>query len=184
MAAFRFEGCVIVSADGMLARTAGAHPPELMVEADQRFFAAKLDDAAIIVHGRNSHEDQPNSPRRKRVIATRKVSDISPEATLPHAVLWNPAGASIEDAAATLGVRSGLVAVIGGTEVFDLFLDRYDLFWLTVAPRVTLPGGIPVFSGVPQATPGEILRRHRLVLSETRVIDPAREVALLKWTRG
>ena len=167
----------------MLARTAGIHPPELMVEADQRFFQAKLDEAALIVHGRNSQEDQPNSPRRKRVIATRKTAGITPDPGNDHAVRWNPARASIEAAAARLGVREGLIAVIGGTQIFDLFLDRYDVFWLTLAPRVELPGGLPVFSGVPEVTADDILRRHGLAPAQTRILDAEREVVLTRWLR-
>lgn len=168
----------------MLARTAGAHPPELMVEADQRFFEAKLDEAALIVHGRNSHEDQSNSPRRKRVIATRKTASIAADPGNHNAVLWNPSGASIEAAAAHLGVRAGLVAIIGGTEIFDLFLDRYDVFWLTLAPRVELPGGLPVFSGVPEATADAILRRHGMAPAQTRMLDAERQVVLTRWLRS
>jgi dihydrofolate reductase len=181
--AFRFEGCAIVSADGMLARTPGSHPPELTIQADQRFFEARLDEADLIVHGRNSHEGQRNSPNRKRVVATRRIADVAPDPENHNAVRWNPAGASIEDAAAHLGVSAGLVAVIGGTEIFDLFLIRYDVFWLTVAARVRLPGGVPVFSGVPQSTPGDVLHHHGLAPAETRILDVAREVALVKWER-
>ncbi len=182
--ALRFEGCAIVSADGMLARTPGSHPPELTIEADQRFFEAKLDKADLIVHGRNSHEGQRNSPNRKRVVATRKIASVAPDPEDHNAVRWNPAGATLEDAAAHLGVSSGLVAVIGGTEIFDLFLPRYDVFWLTVAARVKLPGGVPVFSGVPQSTPGDILHKHGFAPAETRMLDAARDVALVKWARA
>jgi dihydrofolate reductase len=181
---FRFEGCAIVSADGMLARTSGAHPVELTIEADQRFFAEKLDAAAVIVHGRNSHEGQPNSANRRRVIATRKVVGVKTDPTTPNAVLWNPAGASIEDAAARLGVRDGVMAVIGGTEIFDLFLDRYDLFWLTVAPRVRFGTGVPVFSGVPQTGAEDVLRRHGLRQAEARMLDAAHDLTLAKWVRS
>jgi dihydrofolate reductase len=181
--ALRFEGCAIVSADGMLADASGDQPPELIIEADKQFFDAKLDGAALIVHGRNSHEGQRNSPKRKRIYATRRVAAIEPHPLNPNAVCWNPAGATIEQAAARLGVEAGLVAVIGGTEIFDLFLDRYDTFWLTLAPRVRLPGGIPVFSGVPDATADDILRRHGLAVVETRMLDAAQDVSLIKWAR-
>ena len=138
----------------------------------------------MIVHGRNSHEKQRNSPNRKRIIATRKIASVTPDPSSPNAVLWNPAGASLEDAAAHLGVRSGLVAVIGGTEIFDLFLDRYDVFWLTLAARVKLPGGVPVFSGVPQTSVDEILRRHGLAPVETRMLDADKDVVLVQWVRA
>ena len=47
--------------------------------------------------------------------------------------------------------------MIGGTDVFDLFLDRYDSFYLTRGPRIRLPGGRPVFPGVPAPTPEAVL---------------------------
>lgn len=167
----------------MLADASGNQPPELIVEADQHFFETKLDAADLIVHGRNSCEGQRNSPNRKRVYATRRIAAIEPHPDNPNALRWNPAGAAIEEAAARLGVRAGLVAVIGGTEIFDLFLDRYDVFWLTVAARVTLPGGVPVFSGIPPKTADEILRRHGLGPAETWTLDAERDVTLIKWVR-
>jgi dihydrofolate reductase len=183
VARLRFEGCAIVSADGMLADTTGNQPAELIVESDQRFFDDKLDAADLIVHGRNSYERQRNSPNRKRVYATRRIAAIEPHPQNPNAVRWNPAGASIEEAAARLGVRAGVVAVIGGTDVFDLFLDRYDVFWLTLAPRIKLPGGVPVFSGIPPNTADDILRGHGLAPAETRMLDAAKDVGLIKWMR-
>ena len=183
MAGLSFEGCAIVSADGMLADASGNQPAGLIVEADQRFFDDKLEAANLIVHGRNSYEGQRNSPNRKRVYATRRVAAIEPHLENPNAVRWNPAGASIEEAAARLGVRAGVVAVIGGTDIFDLFLDRYDVFWLTLARRVRLPGGVPVFSGIPPKTAEEILRGHGLAPAETRMLDSPKDVGLIKWMR-
>lgn len=168
----------------MLADASGNQPAELIVAADQRFFESKLDDADLIVHGRNSYEGQRNSPHRKRVYATRRITAIEPHPENPNAVRWNPAGASIEDAAARLGVRAGVVAVIGGTDIFDLFLPRYDVFWLSRAPRIKLPGGVPVFSGVQQTTADEILRAHGLAPAETRMLDAAKDVGLIKWVRN
>ena len=73
MPALRIEGYVIVSADGMLADARNVMPDELKFEGDKAFFTAALDRADLIVHGRNSYEDQPNSPQRRRIILTRKV---------------------------------------------------------------------------------------------------------------
>ncbi len=64
------EGYVIVSAEGMLANAGNVMPDELKFEGDKQFFNAALDRADLIVHGRNSFEDQPNSPQRKRVVLT------------------------------------------------------------------------------------------------------------------
>jgi hypothetical protein len=71
--ALRIDGYVIVSADGMLADAQNVMPDELKFEGDKRFFNAALDGADLIVHGQNSHEQQPNSARRKRIVLTRKV---------------------------------------------------------------------------------------------------------------
>jgi dihydrofolate reductase len=41
---------------------------------------------------------------------------------------------------AVLGTPDGSVGVIGGTDVFGMFLDLYDVFHLSRAPDVRLPG--------------------------------------------
>ncbi|MDO9058205.1 MAG: dihydrofolate reductase [Bradyrhizobium sp.] len=179
----RIEGYVIVSADGMLADADRAMPMELKFEGDKRFFTAALDRADLILHGRNSYEDQPNSPQRKRIIVTRKIPAVAPDPSNPRATLWNPAGASFEAACERTGVRSGTVAVIGGPEIFEMFMDRYDTFWLSLAPRVKLPGGGPCFPGVPARSPGEILAAHGLEPGEAEILDPADGVSVTPWRR-
>ncbi|MFX5464657.1 hypothetical protein ABTD44_19995, partial [Acinetobacter baumannii] len=77
MAAIRIEGYVIVSAEGMLADAGNAMPDVLKFAGDARFFSAALDRVDLIVHGRNSYEDQPNSPKRRRIIVTRGVSALA-----------------------------------------------------------------------------------------------------------
>src|ERR1700704_3713476 len=141
MPALRIEGYVIVSADGMLANADRVMPIGLKFEGDKQFFTAALDRADLIVHGRNSYEEQSNSPRRKRIVVTRKIGAVAPDPSNPKAILWNPAGASFEAACDFADVRSGTVAIIGGPEVFGMFLDRYDTFWLSQAPKVRLPDG-------------------------------------------
>ena len=183
--ALRIEGFAIVSIDGMLADRAGHMPDALKIEADQRFFAESLDQVAAVVHGRHSHEGQPNSPRRRRLILTRRVSGIEPDPENPLARLWNPAGASFTAACAALGVEKGTVAIIGGTDVFGLFLDiGYDAFHLSRANRVRLPGGRPVFPQVPGQTPEEVLASHGLHPGERRVLDEMADASLVSWTRG
>jgi len=184
MSPYRFVGYAIVSADGMLATAAQGMPQSLKIPGDQKFFEAGLDASDLIVHGRNSYEDQPRSPLRKRVFATHFVTAPVPDPDNPNAVLWNPAYASIEDAAQLAGVASGTVAAIGGTSIFDMFLDRYDSFFLSQAPHVKLPGGIPVFSGIPARTPEEILAAHGLRATASRVIDAAHDATVTEWTRA
>ena len=179
----RIDGYVIVSADGMLANAAHVMPEELKFEGDKQFFNAALDRADLIVHGRNSYEDQPNSPRRKRIILTRTVAAIAPDPSNPKATLWNPAGASFESACDFAGVRSGTVAIIGGPDVFAMFMDRYDTFWLSQAPRVRLPGGEPCFPGVPAQSPQQILAAHGLKPGEAQILDSSDDVSVTPWRR-
>jgi dihydrofolate reductase len=183
MARPNIDGYVIVSADGMLANAHGAMPDELKFKGDKRFFTAALDAADLIVHGRNSFEDQPNSPRRKRVILTRSIDTVAPDPANPKATLWNPAGASFETACEHAGVRSGTIAVIGGPDVFGMFLDRYDTFWLSLAPRVRLPAGKPCLPGVPERSPQQILAAHGLSPGEAEMLDPADDVSVTPWRR-
>jgi dihydrofolate reductase len=181
--ALRIEGYVIVSADGMLANADRVMPIELKFEGDKQFFTAALDHAALIVHGRHSYEDQPNSPQRKRIILTRTVGSIAPDPTNPKAVLWNPAGATFEAACDFAGVNFGTVAIIGGPDVFEMFMDRYDTFWLSQALRVRLRGGQPCFPGVPRHSPQEILAAHGLSAGEPQTLDAADDVSVTPWRR-
>jgi dihydrofolate reductase len=180
----RIEGYVIVSADGMLANAAHVMPDELKFEGDKQFFTAALDRAALIVHGRHSGENQPNSPSRKRVVLTRRISGIAPDPFNPKATLWNPAAAAFEAACDFAGVRTGMVAIIGGPEVFGVFLDRYDTFWLSQAPHVKIPGGEPCFPGVPARSPQEILTAHGLQAGQSQILDHANEVSVTPWRRA
>ena len=150
--AFRIEAHVIVSADGMLADATGVQPASLHFEADQRHFTKGLERADVIVNGRHSAEDQPNSRARRRLVLTRQVAGLAPDPDNPKARLWNPAGASLEEACAALGLKAGMVAVIGGPQAFTLFLKLgYDCFHLSRAVKVRLPGGLPLFGGDPDA---------------------------------
>ena len=184
MSAFRFEGYVIVSADGMLANAEHVMPDELKFEGDKRFFTSALDRADLIVHGGHSGEDQPNSPNRRRIILTRRVAALAADPGNPRATLWNPAGASFEQAAEAAGVRSGTVAVIGGPAVFGMFMDRYDTFWLSQAPRVKLPGGEACFPGVPTLTPEQVLASHGLKAGASEVLDASDAVTVTPWRRA
>lgn len=184
MAGFCIEGYVIVSADGMLADADHVMPDELKFEGDKRFFTAALDRADLIVHGRHSGEDQPNSPKRRRLILTRRIAALATDPENPNATLWNPAAASFAEAADFAGVSHGTIAIIGGPVVFDMFMDRYDTFWLSLAPRVRLPGGEGCFPGVPERTPQQILATHGLKAGEGRTLDAAHEVSVTAWRRA
>jgi dihydrofolate reductase len=180
----RIEGYAIVSADGMLANAAGVMPEALKLEADQRFFAHGLDGVDAVAHGAHSHEQQPHSHLRRRLILTRHVPALAADPSNEKALLWNPAGASFEDAWAALRVPGGSLAVIGGTDVFGMFLPRYDVFHLTRAPAVRLPGGRPVFPQVPQQTPEEVLAGHGLEPGPKQMLDAAHGLSVTSWSRS
>jgi dihydrofolate reductase len=180
--AYRIEGYAIVSEDGMLANAAGVTPPELVIKADQQFFMCGLDAAAAVVHGRNSFE-QPRSPERRRLVATRRFAALAPDPDNPNALFWNPSGASFEEAMQRLGVANGTVAIIGGTEIFGLFLPRYDLFHLSRAAKVRLAGGRPIFPHVPARSPEDVLTDAGLRPDPAQLLDATRGVTLVTWRR-
>jgi dihydrofolate reductase len=179
----RIEGYAIVSEDGMLANAAGIMPDTLKFEADHDFFEHGLDGVEAVVHGRHSNERQPRSYLRRRLIVTRRVPTVEADPSNEKALFWNPVGASFEQALAALGASGGRVAIIGGTDVFGMFLDRYDVFFLSRAPGVRLPGGRPVFPGVPARTPEDVLANHGLTPGPRQMLDPARDVAVVGWRR-
>ena len=181
--AYRITGYVIASADGRIADASG-HPASLKLDADHRFFENGLNHVDAVVHGRHSHEGQPNSASRRRLIVTHGVPDLAPDPQNAKARLWNPAGASFEEACAALGLSSGTIAVIGGPLVYTLFLKRgYDCFHLSRAVNVRIPDGLPVFireayGGGPDAA----LAGAGLKAGPTMWLDD--EVTLTDWERA
>ncbi len=180
----RIEGYAIVSSDGMIADAKGKMPAAIRNAADQKFLQAGLDRVAAVVHGRHSHEGGPRAAGRKRLILTRQIADLAPDPSHPNALLWNPAGATLERAVEALGAPDGTVAVIGGTEVFSLFLPLYDAFHLSRAANAKIPGGRPLFAEVgPLATPEDVLARHGLKPGPRRDLDAAAGVTVVTWER-
>ena len=177
----RVEGYVIVSADGMLADSQHRMPNSIRYDADQEFFQSSLDQAAAIVHGRHSHEGGPRADKRKRLVLTRGVAALAPDPDYPNALFWNPRGATFEQALAALGASDGMVAIIGGSDVFTMFLPRYDSFHLSRAGRAHIPGGLSPFTE--PGTPEDVLRRHGLKPGPRRDLDPAADLSVTTWTR-
>lgn len=168
----------------MLANSLGVMPDSLKFKADQDFFTQGLEGIQVVVQGRYSHEHQPHSYRRRRLILTRKVKDLGGDPFDATAFLWNPAGASFEQALDAIGEPNDRIAIIGGTEVFGMFLDRYDVFFLSRAPGARLPNGRPVFPGVPGATPEQVMTLHGLQPAERRMLDEPHGIAVTAWRRG
>jgi dihydrofolate reductase len=182
----RIEAYAIVSEDGMLADAQGRIPDALKVQADQEFFRRGLDRAAAVVHGRHSHEGPPDEPNRYRLIATRSIAGIARDPARPRALLWNPQGASLEQAWKVLNPPAGTLAVIGGPDIYALFLRLgYDAFHLSRVPQVRLPGGRPVFPEIgPDRTPEDVLADHGLKPGPRQILDSERGVTLVTWERS
>ncbi|HTR14446.1 MAG TPA: dihydrofolate reductase [Roseiarcus sp.] len=180
---FRINGYAIASADGMIADGTGLMPDILKLEADQRFFEEALERADVVVHGRRSHEGQANSTRRRRLTLTRRIAGLAPDPNNPNGRLWNPAGASLEQACAEVGCDGGTIAVLGGPAVYSMFLPLgYDNFYLTRAINVRLPGGMPIFiEGRLGCPPEQLLSRFGLKPGQTQRLD--HEVTLVELRR-
>jgi len=180
----RIEGVALVSADGMIADRDGAQPAVLRLETDRRFFLSIIDQAAAVAHGRSSGEGGPRVAERRRLVLTRSIAALAPHPRWSKAVLWNPSGATLEQAWDRLGLSGGLLVVIGGTEPYGLFLERgYDAFHLSTASHARLPGGRPVFPGIPPLTPDELLAKHGLKPGPARVLDASQGLSAVTWRR-
>jgi hypothetical protein len=178
-AAVAFVGHAIVSADGMISAADGTMPAALRNDADWRRFQAALDESALVVVGREGHRRHGN-PGRRRLVFTGSVEGIAPDPLDGHATLYNPAGATLAELLAHLGIAEGIVAVTGGTRVFDAFLPLYDAFDLAEANGVVLPAGRPCF---PAGHPRAVLAQAGLLPARFEMLDAAAGVTLTRWTR-
>lgn len=174
-------GYAIVSREGMIANADGSFPEGIKIDADQKFFHGSLRRASAIANGKHSNEGGPDSFARPRLILTRKIASLAPHSRNPKALLWNPKGASLEEAWKRLGAPGDVLAVVGGTEVFGLFLELgYDDFFLSRADA-SVPYGRPVFPG--GLTPEKALKRGGMTLKETHVLDQASNTTVEHWAR-
>ena len=83
---------------------------------------------------------------------------------------------------AALGVADGMIAIIGGSDVFTMFLPRYDSFHLSHAGTGAHPRR-PVAVYRSPATPEDVLRRHGLKPGPRRDLDAAADLSVTTWTR-
>jgi hypothetical protein len=116
---------------------------------------------------------------------TRSIPALGQDPRHPKSLLWNPKGATLEEAWAELGAPAGMLAVIGGPEVYGHFLDvGYDAFHLSHAPHTRLPGGRPVFPEIgPDRTPDDVLTSHGLKPGPRKMLDESAEATLVTWRR-
>jgi dihydrofolate reductase len=177
------HGHAIVCGLARMTDATGAMPEALRFEADWALFQAALDHAHVSLIGRRTHAAAPNVRRRRRVVVTRAPSRPLADT---QAVAFDPARADLRAFLAARFGETAHVAVVGGTDVFDLAADAlgYDAFTLTVAPAVRLEGGRPVFAGSHDL--GALVRRLGslgLARTETRTLDAAAPLRVEEWRR-
>ena len=181
----RIEGYAVISLEGMIAASDGHFPEPLKIPADHQFYMDSLDKASAIANGRHSAEGGEKEKLRRRIVLTRRVSMLAVDPDNSNAILWNPGSTPFDEAWQRLRIDEGVLAVVGGTDVFGLFLNiGYDAFHLSRANKVRLPGGRPVFPQVPAQTPEEVLARHGLRAGERRVLDAQADATLVTWMRS
>ncbi len=180
---YRIEGHAIISADGCIADPDGNTPDSLNNEADWLRFQTALDIAVLVVLGRLNHESNPNTARRNRLVVSSSASGVERR---EDAWWWNPGAVSLPTALKTAAPRGGIVAVPGGRLVFDLFLGTgYDAFHLARATKVTIPGGVPLFTALESGeTPETLLTAAGLIPGPEEILDAAAGVTLVTWRRG
>jgi hypothetical protein len=179
------EGFAIVSRDGMLAGSDGLMPNSLKFQPDLEFLDQALDAATLLIHGRKSHEAQGNSSSRRRLLLTRSAGPFSTFPVEPNVWPWNPEATPFETVRRALGVESGVVAILGGTAAYDMFLPHYARFHLSRTGRIALPGGVPVFSKLCEGrTPEEVLHANGLALVAEYTLDKACDLHQQTWARA
>jgi len=184
-ASYRIEGYAIASADGMIADADAHMPDSLKIEADHVFLKRELDRVDAVVHGRRSHEGHSNSWSRRRLVLTHRIEALARDPEQAQSLLWNPAGASFDEACRALDLSAGTIAILGGTHVYGLFLDiGYDAFHLCRAGKATIPGGTPVFADVAHGrSPEQVLADAGLAPGPTQALDEANGLSLVSWRR-
>lgn len=179
----RIEGYAVISKEGMIATSDGSFPDAIKIPADHEFYQSSIDRASAVANGAHSAEGGQREQERRRLRLTRRVNRLMPDPKNPKALLWNPATASFDEAWQTLRIEGGVLAVVGGTDVFGLFLGiGYDAFFLT-RTAASVPRGRPVFPGVGRdgVKPEDIMKKHGLVLKRTEMLDAATNTYVEEW---
>src|SRR3954451_20381513 len=114
----RIEGYAVISAEGMIATADGKFPEEIKVPADHKFYQDSVAAASVVANGRHSAEGGIGEKHRRRIVLTRRVNQIMVDPDNPKAILWNPGATPFDEAWARLGIEDGVLAVVGGTDVF------------------------------------------------------------------
>ncbi len=178
------HGHAIVCGLARMTDATGAMPEALRFEADWALFQAALDRADVSLIGRRTNAAAPNVKRRRRVVVTRAPARPLDD---DRAVAFDPGAGGLHAFLAERFGEGAQVAVVGGTEVFDLAAQAlgFDAFTLTVAPAVRLDGGRPVFTGSRDlASLARRLGALGLARAASRMLDEAAPLRVEEWRRG
>jgi hypothetical protein len=176
------HGYAIVSDDDRIADSSGKTPPSLRNDADWTYFQRELDRADLVALGRLGHEANANVKNRRRLVLSRAAHGLERRG---DDWWWDPHKTAWGEVAAILLPTGGRVAVPGGQAVFDLFKDiGYDVFHLTRARGVLLPGGRALFSACNHGISAEAaLSAAELRLGGEDILDAAANVTLALWRK-
>jgi len=182
MRAIEIHGYAIVSDDDKIADAAGEVPPSLRNDKEFAAYQRALAESDLVVFARKSHENEPETHGRPRMVVSREAKGLE---TRAGAWWWNPFNIGWPEVVAIVLPQGGHVAAPGGQGVFDLFLGiGYDVFHLARARGVLLPGGRALFSACETGMSAEdVLSDHGLRQSERIEIDPAPRVEMNIWRR-
>ncbi|MEO9970695.1 MAG: hypothetical protein ABJG15_12915 [Hyphomonadaceae bacterium] len=180
----QIEGYAVVCENDCIADAEGKMPDSLKSDAEWAYFQAGLDLADLIVLGRKSDDVTPNPKERLRLVMTRAVT--APTVKDQGTVLWNPVHTSFSRAIDLFEVNIDRVAVTGGKEVFDYFLQSdlgYSCFHLSRMKNVYLRGGVKLFSALEVSceTPDKLLQSLAYLPSERIELDT--KASVVRWAR-
>ena len=102
----------------------------------------------------------------------------------PKGSLWNPPRAPLEEALLAPGAPAGVLAVMGGAEAYELFLERRLRCLLPLARgQRSLARRRPVFQQVgPNRTPEDVLSEvMAFAPGESKVLQPDAGATLVTW---
>jgi hypothetical protein len=174
------HGYAIVSDDDKIADERGEVPPSLRNDKEFAAYQRALAESDLVVFARKSHENEPETHGRPRMVVSREAKGLESRAGVWW---WNPADIGWPEVLARVLPEGGHVAAPGGQGVFDLFLGiGYDVFHLARARGVKLLGGRAVFSACETGLSAEdVLTQQCLRHAERIEIDPAQHVEMNIW---
>lgn len=177
MRPIEIHGYAIVSDDDRIADAHGEVPASLRNEKEFAAYQRALAQSDLVVFARKSHENEPQTHGRPRMVVSREARGLEDRAGVWW---WNPADLPWAHVVARVLPEGGHVAAPGGQGVFDLFLEiGYDVFHLARARGVTLPGGRALFSACETGLSAEaVLERRGLRHVERIEVDAAQQVEM------